>query len=234
MKTRSLVPSEHAPIRTEVTRTETTRPLVRTGRAVRTLAAMALLALLAACTSEPSKPAETAKPKPPELLTGRSAFQKTIIAARGWARDAQPYRIESSATTEGNGQDGKWAVWRANFGSVAQRAVKGYTWSGSAAEGAPARGVNPGTEDNYSPTNSSTQIFDIAFLKVDSDQAFATAQKHGGDKIIEKAPDTVVSYTCDWNHNTNELVWHVVYGASPAKLSVAVNASTGAFIRVEK
>jgi hypothetical protein len=232
MKTRSLVPAEQAVVRTEIIR----RPVVRARRTVKILAAMALLGLLAACSSESGKPAETEKPKPkpPELLTGRSAFQKTIIAARGWARDAQPYRIESSATTEGNGQDGKWAVWRANFGSPAQRSVKGYTWSGSAAEGAPARGVNPGTEDNYSPTNSSTQIFDIAFLKVDSDQAYATAQKHGGDKVIEKAPDTVVSYTCDWNHNTNELVWHVMYGASPAKLTVAVNASTGEFIRVEK
>ena len=227
MKQRSLVPAAHTvvPVRMKAARMPG-----------KVLAAMALLALLAACSSEPSKPAETetAKPKPPELLTGRSAFQKTIIAARGWARDAQPYRIESSATTEGKGQDGKWAVWRASFGSASQRSVKSYTWSGSAADGAPARGVNPGTEDTYSPTNSSTQIFDMAFLKVDSDQAFATAQKHGGDKIIEKAPDTVITYVCDWNHNTNELVWHVIYGASPAKLTVAVNASTGEFIRVEK
>jgi hypothetical protein len=45
-----------------------------------------------------------------------------------------------------------------------------------------------------------------------------------------------VIYICDWNHNTNELVWHVVYGAARegAKLTVAVNASTGEFIRVEK
>jgi hypothetical protein len=76
----------------------------------------------------------------------------------------------------------------------------------------------------------------MAFLKIDSDQAFATAQKHGGDKILEKAPDTPVIYVCDWNHNTNELVWHVIYGAARegAKLTVAVNASSGEFIRVER
>ncbi len=85
----------------------------------------------------------------------------------------------------------------------------------------------------------------MAFLKVDSDQAFATAQKHGGDKILEKAPDTPVIYVCDWNHNSNELTWHVIYGSRTwhviygssregAKLTVAVNASTGEFIRVEK
>jgi len=194
--------------------------------------------LLAGCTSEPSKPAES-KPetKGPELLTGRSAFQKVFVAARGWAQDAKPYRIDSLVTSDGgNGQDGKWALWRGGFASPAQRAVKPYTWSGSNAEGAPARGVNPSPEDSYNPTNSSTQVFDVAFLKVDSDQAFATAQKHGGDKILEKDPATPVTYVCDWNHNTNELVWHVIYGASrdTAKLTIAINASTGDFIRAEK
>lgn len=197
-----------------------------------------LLALLSACSSESSKPAETAKPeaKGPELISGRSAFQKVYVAARGWAQDAKPYRLESTATSDGNGHDGKWAVWRGSFASATQRSAKSYTWSGSAADGAPPRGVNPGIEDSYTPSNSSTQVFDIAFLKIDSDQAFATAQKHGGDKVLEKAPDTPVIYVCDWNHNTNELTWHVVYGSSRdgAKLTVAVNASTGEFIRVEK
>ncbi len=196
------------------------------------------LSLLTACSSEPSKPAEPAKPavKAPELITGRSAFQKVYVAARGWQQDAKPYRLEATVTTDGNGQDGKWAVWRGSFASPAQRSAKSFTWSGSAAEGAPERGVNPGIEDSYSPSNSSTQVFDIAFLKVDSDQAFATAQKHGGDKILEKDPNTPVFYVCDWNHNTNELIWHVIYGASRdnAKLTISVNASTGDFIRVEK
>ena len=198
--------------------------------------ALTLLALLVGCTSEPSKPAEPPKPEGPELLTGRSAFQKVYIAARGWQQDAKPYRLDSLSTSDGNGHDGKWAVWRGSFAAPSRRATKSYTWSGSAAEGAPSRGVNPGIEDSYNPSNSSTQIFDIAFLKIDSDQAFATAQKHGGDKVLEKAPDTPVIYVCDWNHNTNELVWHVIYGANRegAKLTVSVNASTGEFIRVEK
>ncbi len=197
-----------------------------------------MLLTLISCTSESSKPAEPAKLeiRTAELLTGRAAFQKVYIAARGWARDAEPYRIESIPTSDGNGHDGKWALWRASFASPSQRAVKSYTWSGSVAPDAPTRGVNPGTEDNYSSTNSSTQIFDIAFLKVDSDQAGVTAQKHGGDKVLEKSPDTVVTYICDWNRNTNELIWHVIYGTGrdSSKLTVAVNASTGEFIRVEK
>jgi hypothetical protein len=199
---------------------------------------MSLLALLSACSSDSNKPAEEAKPevKGPELLTARSGFQKLYIAARGWNQDARPYRIESVVTKDGNGRDGKWAAWRGGFASAAQRSAKTYVWSGSAAEGAPARGINPGIEDSYSPTNASTQTWDIQFLKIDSDQALATAQKHGGDKVLEKAPDTPVTYMCDWNHNTNQLIWHVTFGLNRegSKLTVSVDASTGEFIRVEK
>ena len=196
------------------------------------------MGLLPGCSDQSATPAESAKeePKGPELVTGRSGFQKVYIAARGWAPDPQPFRIESTPTRDGNGHDGKWAVWRAGFASPSRRSVKTYVWSGSAAPDAPSRGVSAGTEDTYNPNNSSTTTFDVAFLKVDSDQAFATAQKHGGDKILEKSPDTPVNYVCDWNRNTNELVWHVMYGANreSAKLTVAVNASSGEFIRVEK
>ncbi|MBZ5703980.1 MAG: hypothetical protein LAN63_01365 [Acidobacteriia bacterium] len=203
---------------------------------MRKLMAMLALALMAGCTSEPSKPAEKPQPKPPEYVTGRTAFQKLYISARGWARDAQPFRLESQITTDSKGRDGKAAVWRASFASPAQRGAKPYVWSGTDAQDAPSRGVNPGIEDTYSPTNSSTQIFDVAFLKVDSDKAFEVAQAHGGDKLLEKSPDTPVLYLLDWSGSTNELIWHVIYGTTrdEAKLKVAVNATSGDFMRVEK
>jgi hypothetical protein len=193
------------------------------------------LMIMTACSSEPAKPAQVQKPQPKvtEFLTGRAAFQKIYIAARGWARDAQPYRIESMTTDDSKGKDGKSAVWRASFGSPAQRGVKAYTWSG---ETSSDRGINPGTEDSYSPSNTSTQIFDVAFLKIDSDKALEVAQKHGGDKLQAKSPDTPIVYVLDWSQATNELIWHVIYGNSrdDYKLRVAVNASSGDFIRVEK
>jgi hypothetical protein len=201
------------------------------------IAALVLLALLAGCESNTPKPPQAKpEPKPPELITGRAAFQKTFIAARSYAADVKPFRIESLPSPDGNGRDGKSAIWRASFASVIQHGVKPFFWSGSNAPDAPSRGVSPGNEDAYNPSNASTQTFDPAFLKIDSDQAFTEAQKHGGDKILEKDSSTPLIYICDWNHNTNELIWHVIYGGSreTAKMTVAVNASTGAFIRVEK
>ena len=222
---------------------DTTQTVCRRGRAPATTVVVAalftitILALLAGCSSNTtSTPQAKPEPKPPELLTGRAAFYKTFIAARNYAADVKPFRIELTPSNESNGQDGKSAIWRISYASAVQRGVKPFFWSGSNAPDAPSRGVSPGNEDVYNPGNASTQVFDPAFLKVDTDQAFAEAQKHGGDKILEKDPTTPVIYICEWNHNTNQLVWHVIYGASreTAKLTVTVDASTGAFIRVEK
>jgi hypothetical protein len=192
--------------------------------------AILAVGLLAGCSSAPTKPATTEKPQPkaPEAITGSSAFYKCYISARGWAPDVQPYRVESEPTTESKGRDGKAAEWRAGFASPSKRATRPYTWA--------LGDVSHSVEDSYSPTNSSTQIFNVQFLKVDTDKAFAVAQEHGGDKLLEKEPDTPVLYILEWNRQTNELLWHVIYGTDreTAKLRVAVDASTGTFSRVEK
>jgi hypothetical protein len=186
------------------------------------------LALMTACSSGPSKSAETEKPKPPEPLTGRVAFQKCYVAARGWARDAQPFRLESELTGDSKGREGKSLAWRGGFASALLHVTRPYTWTNGE--------VSFGVDDIYSPTNSSTTAFDIAFLKVDSSQALETAQKHGGDKLLEKNPDLPILYSLDWNRQSNELIWHVSYGTDrgSAKLTIAVDASTGDFLREEK
>jgi hypothetical protein len=192
------------------------------------LLALLAVAVLTACSSPPPPPEQKPQPKPPELMTGRSAFQQLYIAARSWAQDARPYQLQSQPFGDAKGKDGKAAIWRAAFASASMRASKPFIWSGVDSPDAPSRGISPGTQDSYVPSNT----FDMAFLKVDSDKTFEVAQKHGGDKLA----DTPVFYLLDWNPGGNNLVWHVIYGNSrnDAKLVADVDASTGEFIRKEK
>lgn len=182
------------------------------------------LAVISGCTSEPNQPEQ--RPEPPEVITGRSAFQKLYVSAHGWAPDVKPYQLQSEVIgNKGNG--GKAVVWRAAFTSPSQRKSKSYVWSGTDSSNAPSRGVTPGTEDSYTPNNA----FDINFLKVDSDKAYEVAQEHGGSKVTE----TPIIYLLDWTPGGNKLVWHVIYGTgrTDAKLVIDVDATTGLFIRKE-
>ncbi len=189
------------------------------------------LAVISGCTSE--APQQASKPEPAELLTGRSAFQKLYVTARGWASDVRPYQLQSSVVGDNKGRDGKAVIWNASFVSASLHTSKPYTWSGIDAPDAPSRGITPGTQDtSFAPTNS----FDLPFLKIDSDKAFEVAQKHGGEEILQKKPDTPVLYRLDWNHSGNNLIWHVMYGGTgvDATLTADVDASSGEFLRKEK
>ncbi len=207
-----------------------------------TAAVAAVLALSACEGGTPAKPGPSGpglgKTQEPVTIaaSGREAFQKMYLSAHLWAADARPYRLQSEVFKDYPGEDGKAVIWRAGFASASKRFIKSFLWSGTHSEDGPAFGISSGTEDTYNPNNSSTQVFDPAFVKIDSDKAFEVAQKHGGEKLLKRNPKLPVFYLLDWNPKQNILIWHVVYGISQAeaKLRVAVNASTGGFERVER
>jgi hypothetical protein len=206
---------------------------------MRTTAACLALLLLTACSS-PDKTASQPAGKPvaqqPEYETGRAAFQKLYVSARQWAADVQPFRLQSQWSPDAPTSAGKAGLWRASFASPSKRSMKMFVWSGLVGLDAPDRGVSFSAEDTWSPTNTSTQVFDIGFLKTDSDQAYQVAQKHGGEKLTSQNAKQAVFFVLDWNASKNELEWHVIYGSSQdeAQLRVAVNATSGEFLRIEK
>ena len=166
--------------------------------------------------------------------TGRYALYKMLPAAHIWAPDIKPVRLESVLTGSSDGHDGKASFWRCTFGSATQQKSETFTWSGIDSPDTP-KGVNHGPEDSYNPANRSTQGFDLAFLKIDTDEAFKVAQEHGGKQLLAKNPKQEVVYLLDWDPRVGALNWHVIYGNSPssAKLSVVVNASDGNFVHKE-
>jgi hypothetical protein len=196
---------------------------------------------LAACDSKPASTAPTAEkpkaaaPKTSEFETGREAFQKVYIAAHNWAGDAKPFRLQSQYTPGDPATEGKAGIWRGSFGSAARHSMNSFQWTGIAAPDV-EQGISHGSEDSYSPTNTSTQVFDMAYLKIDTDKAFEVAQKHGGEKLTKKDEKIPVFYTLDWDKAKTKLLWHVSYGSSgdDAKLRVVVDASDGTFVRVDK
>jgi hypothetical protein len=210
---------------------------------IKTIFLCCALTVLVSCSSEnktttPAAEQPAAKPtvKQPQYETGRTAFQRMFLAARLWAPDIKPFRLQSQFTADAPTTEGKAGLWRASFASPSKRAMKMFVWSELVGPDAPEQGVSFSAEDSWSPSNTSTQPFDIAFLKVDSDKAYEVAQKNGGEKLTKKNPKQPVTFLLTWDSGKNQLVWHVLYGDNPseAKLRIAVDATSGEFLRVEK
>ena len=198
--------------------------------------------MMISCSSEKrtetssSPPAAKPAAKEAQYDAGRIAFQRMYLSARGWAADARPFRLQSQFTPDAPTSEGKAGLWRASFASPSRRMMKLFVWSGLVGPDAPEQGVSFSAEDSWSASNTSTQPFDIAFLKVDSDKAYEMAQKNGGEKFTKKDPKQPVIFVLAWDSSKNQLVWHVLYGENPndTKLRIAVDATTGDFLRVEK
>jgi hypothetical protein len=196
-------------------------------------AIFALAVLCLGCDSEPKKVSASKEGQPAiQYETGRFALQKMLAPARFWAPDAQPVRLESTNLKDSSGHDGKANFWRAQFASPSRQKAEPFTWAGMATDDGP-HGVNHGVEDTYNAANRLARPFDLNFLKVDTDKAFEVAQEHGGKQVLEKDPKVSVGYLLDWDAQSNQLRWHVIYGGneSTGKLTVLVDASSGTFLR---
>lgn len=189
-----------------------------------------LFLFLTACSDAP-KTAEQKEPaKALEALTGRQAFQQMYPQARGWAPDAQPLQISSLNLAEVKAGKGKAGVWQVIFVSPARAKAKTYTWSAVEAEGNLHQGVYGGTEETYTPRGDSTP-FEIAAIKVDSDEAYATAAKESA-AYIQKNPDKPVIFLMELGRRFPDVTWRVIWGASvgTSDYSVFVDGSTGKFL----
>jgi hypothetical protein len=162
-------------------------------------------------------------------LTGRQAFQRIYPQARGWAPDAQPLQISSLNLSGVKAGDGKAGVWQVIFVSPSRGKAKTYTYS-AVEDGSLHEGVFGGQEEAYTPRSDSSP-FEMAAIKVDSDEAYATAVKNSAD-YIQKNPGKPVMFLMQLGKRFPDVTWRVIWGASvgTSDYSVFVDGSTGKYL----
>ncbi len=86
-------------------------------------------------------------------------------------------------------------------------------------------------EEDYS-TRGPAAPFEIAALKVDSDQAYDTASKKSQD-YIKKNPTKPVVFLLEQTARFPDPAWRVIWGESvgTSDYSVFVDATTGAYLQ---
>lgn len=200
---------------------------------MRTLAAALLPAmlLLGACASAPKQAKKEQPPDPP--LTGRQAFQKMFIAARGWSVDAQPLQLQSYNLQAVKTEKGTAGAWTATFVSAKLRKSRLYTWSAIEAEGNLHQGVFASQDQDWAGPSGQSNPFEIAAIRVDSDAALETAMKQKETVAFTKAnPDKPMLFILEKTPRFPDLAWRVGWGESvgTSEYTVFVDASTGAFL----
>jgi hypothetical protein len=188
-----------------------------------------LMLVLSSCSDAPKTVEEKPPPKPPEVLTGRQAFQRMYPQARGWAPDAQPLQITSLNLAQLKADQGKAGVWQVVFVSPSLGKSKTYSWSAVEADNL-HEGVFGGPQEDYTPRSDSSP-FQIAAIKVDSDEAFATAAKESAD-YIQKNPGKPVIFLMELGKRFPDVTWRVIWGDSvgTSDYSVFVDGTTGKYL----
>lgn len=190
-----------------------------------------LLLLAAACSEAPKTEKAKAPEKPPEPLTGRQAFQRMYPSARSWAIDAMPMQLKSISLTQVKPQKGREGAWQAIFVSPSAGKSRVYTYSAVEAEGNLHEGVFAGQIESYTPGRGSNSPFEIAAIKVDSDQAYDIAAEQSTD-YIKKNPDKPITYLLEYNRRYPDVSWRVIWGESvgTSDYSIFVDATLGKFL----
>ena len=189
-----------------------------------------MLVGMTACSSGPQTATEKQPAKPPEVLTGRQAFQRMYPQARGWAADAMPLQIQSINLQQVKAEKGKAGAWSVVFVSTSKGKSKTFTYS--AVEGDLHEGVFGGTEEDYTPRGDSSP-FSISAIRTDSDQAWEAAAAKSAE-YIKKNPKKPVIFLMEQNQRFPDVTWRVIWGDSvgTSDYSVFVDATTGKFLQV--
>ncbi len=151
------------------------------------------------------------------------------ISARGWAADIEPIKVTTLPVADVKSVPGKAGAWQALFVSPSLNKARAYTYSVVEGEGNLHKGVFAGF-DQSTPMGAE-KPFLMAAIKVDSDEAYATALKKGAD-YDKKNPGKPIIFLLEHNNKFPDVSWRVIWGesAGTSNFSIFVDASTGGYL----
>ena len=186
------------------------------------------LALFLAGCSEPVPTSTKEAEKPPEPVTGQSAFWKMYSVARVWDPQCAVLKMGSIALSQVPAVRGKSGAWGATFVSASKGKSLSYTFSVVEAEGNLHKDVFAGSEE---PWGGQDLTFPALAVKIDTDAALETALKKAGD-YERKNPGKPITMQLERVKKYQDPVWRIIWGesAGTSDFSVYVGASTGDYL----
>ncbi|MBL8214745.1 MAG: hypothetical protein JNK87_28760 [Bryobacterales bacterium] len=193
---------------------------------------LALPAIFATACSEAPKEVKKKEPeKPPEPVSGRTAFHTMFASARAWAQDAQVLQVQSIRLPEVKAEGGKFPAWQAMLASPSRARLKTYTYSVIEAGGNLHKGIFALQEESFSGSRGQAKPFLVQAIKVDTDAVWETASKKSVE-YMKKYPDMPITFLLEQTPRFPNAAWRVIWGESvnTSNYSIFVDASTGEYL----
>lgn len=188
--------------------------------------------LLGGCASEAPKEAKKKEPeKPPEPVSGRTAFYRMFASARVWSQDVQVIQVASLRLNEVKESAGKYPAWQAMFASPSKAKLKTFTYSVIEVGGNLHKDVFALQEESFSGQRGQAKPFLMQALKIDTDAAWTTAVAKS-EAYITKNPTMPVTFLCELTPRFPNPTWRVIWGesASQSNYSIFVDATSGEYL----
>ena len=196
-------------------------------------AAAAIFAFIATACSEAPKTSETkteAKKeasKPPEPVSGKTAFYEMYKPARAWASDFLPLSLASGEVPNMKNEAGKAAMWTAVFVSPSRREARTLSYSVVDQGTTIHKGITVGGAEPWSGPTAKSEPFQTTQFVIDSDVAYETAS-HKAAAWLKNHPGRSVSFYLGNASRFPAPVWYVLWGNNKSGYAAYVNATTGA------
>jgi hypothetical protein len=173
--------------------------------------------------TEPKKEA----PKPPEPVSGKTAFYEMYKPARAWASDLLPLSLANSEVPGMKNEAGKAAMWTAVFVSPSRREARTFSYAVVDQGATIHKGITAGGAEPWSGPTSKSAPFQTTEFVVDSEGAYEKASQKAGT-WLKKHPDKSVTFYLGKASRFPAPVWYLLWGNNKSGNSVYVNATTGA------
>jgi hypothetical protein len=187
----------------------------------------------AGCSGPSTSPSGDAKSEPEKKeapaapVTAQKAFWEIYKSSYKWAPDSLPLSIEAKEVPGFTFEGGKAAAWEANFGSVARKEARKFTYSIVANPPDLIKGVSVGNAIPWGGPVKKALTFRTDDFKVDSDAAYKTGFEKAQTWLKDHPKTEITKFSLGADSRFPGPVWFIQWGTEKGGYFLIIDATTG-------
>ena len=163
----------------------------------------------------------------PAPVTARTALGPMYKAALSWSSDVQLMRLSPTPLTGFKNEEGKAAIWEAEFGSAVHHQLRVYTYSIATVPPDIFRGVTGQIPRPWGGPTRDAMPVDMSLFTVDSDTAYQTSAKDAAAWLKKNPKIELATLDLGSTYRYRAPAWYVSWGDKKNGYIVLIDATSG-------